>query len=114
MSHTFTMNVLNKTGYQINNLLALHYCDQQVTPLYVDPLPLGGQSPSVSCTTYAGHNDYYLVQFVMNGNAYQANCYCNSDSGSTQVTIVLTESYYDISYNDQNSCSDKSYSYTTA
>ena len=54
MSHQFTMTVTNKTGLQMSNILAVHSCNQQSTPLYIETLANGDVYPQpVSCTTYS-------------------------------------------------------------
>ncbi len=112
MSQTFTMQVANNSGDQLENVLIIHCCNENISPIYLGTLGPQVKSDPVDCTTYDSHNDYYLIQFVRNGNVWQANCYCNADSGSAWVVVELSPNAYNILYNDTN-CTNKSYDYAT-
>jgi hypothetical protein len=113
MSSTFTMNVGNDSADQLNNVLVIHCCNENTSAISLDSMSAYETSANVTCQTYDAHNDYYLIQFVRNGNVYQANCYCNSDSDSNSMQVQLQTDIYNINYND-TSCTNKSYNYSTS
>jgi hypothetical protein len=118
MSSSFTMTLSNQTNHVMSNIQLVHICNNDVSALLLDSLDPYSAGPSgIPCTTYDGHNDYYLLQFTWaapGGSAvYQANCYCNSTSDSTKVNIANYGDYYNVEYDDGTSCPNKSYYSTT-
>ena len=118
MSSQFTVNVQNKTGATITSVCVAHYCNDN-TNAGTFPSIANGQSQSIgTVTTYALHKDYYGGMFVRGGDFYQFNCYCSSESGDTSVSLILGPDSYTVQYyaggTASDSCSDKSYDYSTS
>lgn len=117
MSFQFMVKVQNQTGTQITNVSIIHYCNDNVNGQVFSMIE-NNQTVQVGVvTTYDGHKDYYGGQFAMGGDFYQFNCYCSADSGDTGVTLQLGKSSYTVQYDvdgkPSDSCSDKSYDYST-
>lgn len=114
MSNTFTMALGNDTPDMLSNVLLTHCCNSTPTSLYLEYLPAYSTSSAVTCTTFSGHNDYYLFQFIRNGKVYQANSYCNWSSPASGMQVQVQTSQYNINYNGGVSCcTSKAYNYST-
>ena len=114
MSNTFTMAVGNNSPDTLGNVLVTHCCNSTPTSIYLASLGPYTTCSAVTCTTFSGHNDYYLFQFTRNGKVYQANSYCNWSSPATGMQVQLQSSNYNINYNGNVSgCTGKTYNYST-
>lgn len=117
MSFQFNLQVLNQTGFDIYAVSMIHYCNDNTNGQVFQKIPNGQAQPVGTVTTFSEHKDYYGGQFIMNGDFYQFNCYCSADDGDTGCTLQLSASSYTVQYDvngkASDSCSNKSYDYTT-
>lgn len=116
-SGTFNFSVSNQTGFILSGISAAHTCDSVTTSVVATTLATDVSLAVGSVKSVTGHKDYYAVQFEMNDQIYQLNCYCSIVDGDDTCVLELESTRYSVNYSSKgvptDGCTNKSYNYNT-